>query len=36
MTHGYGQQCWDSLWEWGVGWVEEGKGEKNGTIIEQQ
>ena len=28
-THGHGQQWWDWLWNWGVGWVERGqKGRK--------
>ena len=35
MTHGQGQQCGDWLWDPGVGWMEEDRGEKFGkTIIE--
>ena len=33
MTHGHGQQCGDGLWEWGLGWAEEGKGGKFGTTV---
>ena len=33
MTHGHGQHCGNWLWEQGVGWVEEGKGEKIGTTV---
>ena len=33
MTHRHEQQCGNWLWEWGVGWAEEGKGEKMETAI---
>ena len=33
VTHGHGQQGGDRLWEQGVGWMEEGKGEKIGTTV---
>ena len=33
MTHRQEQQCGDGLWELGVGWAEEGKGEKIGTTV---
>ena len=33
MTHGHGEQCGDWWWEQGVGWGEEGKGAKIGTIV---
>ena len=33
MTHGQGQQGGNRLWEWGMGWAEEGSGT---TVIELQ
>ena len=33
MTHGHGQWCGDGLWEWALGWAEEGKEGKIGTMV---
>ena len=33
MPHGYGQWSKDGLWEQGMGEMDEGKGEKIGTIL---
>ena len=36
MTHRHRQQCGDGLWEWGLGWAEEGQGGKIGTTVIEQ